>query len=161
MVASDAFVPRATGTASKAPMSQLAAPRASPRWSTPEIGGSLQVERSAAPIAGLEAGGPPVWGGPPLSARGLRPGLGTPTWSPLVPLVRVSQPLASPIRLWPPGPSTMRVVPEGDWQSGALLVAVLPATTVFESSTVPATPVPIPPPAWALLPVIVELITVA
>src|SRR5215212_5110013 len=144
-------------------MSHPSAPsRASPRWSSPEIGGSSQVVRSAAAIAGLDACRDIVSVGPPLFARGLRPGLGTPTWSPLVPLTRVSQPLPSPIRLWPPGPSVMRTTPPvGDWQSGEAVLAVLPATMVLLSSTVAPASTPIPPPLCAWLPEIVELMTLA
>ena len=40
-----------------------------------------------------------VWVGPPLLASGPSPGLATPTWLPLVPLVRPPEPPV-PIRLW-------------------------------------------------------------
>ena len=52
-----------------------------------------------ASMAGLPAKSAMVWVGPPLSASVPSPGSATPTWLPLLPLVRPLLPPPAPIRL--------------------------------------------------------------
>src|SRR4051812_39545489 len=100
--------------------------RLRPRWSRALTGGVWQVVASAAAMAGLCGWRLAVSVGPPLLVTGLRPGLAMPTWSPLLPSVRPPQPVGSPSRLCPPGPSSSRPA-----QSGAPPAEVLAAMMVL------------------------------
>ena len=101
-------------------------------------------------MAGLPVKRAMVWVGPPLSASGPRPGLATPTWLPLVPLVRPPEPPV-PIRLYALAEATVPAMSLAD--------AVLPVPVVFSATivlsrvAVPAmtsSPPPVPPLATLL-----------
>ena len=78
-------------------------------------------------MAGLPGKRAMVWVGPPLSASGPSPGLATPTWLPLVPLVKPPEPPV-PIRLYALAEETVPAMSLAD--------AVLPVPMVFSATIV-------------------------
>ena len=98
------------------------------------VAGSTARALLPASMAGLPGKSAMVWVGPPLSASGPRPGLATPTWLPLAPLVRPPEPPV-PIRLYALVEAT---VPARTTMSPAAVPLVFWATIVLSRVAVPA-----------------------